>query len=109
MLTESIPTHLRKLFPPLNDSLIRADETDGMSISMQPAPACLQPERPTVEDLVGRIADLVLERQSLRASGAERETLERNRADLVSAHWELSRALIERHCPPKTDAEAAAA
>jgi hypothetical protein len=74
-----------------------------------PAPGCIRPERPTVEDLVGRIADLVLERQSLRANGAERETLERNRAELVSAHWELSRALIERHCPPKADAEAAAA
>jgi hypothetical protein len=109
MLTESIPTHLRKLFPALNDFLIRADDTDVMSISMQPAPACLQPERPTVEDLVRRIADLVLERQSLRANGAERETLERNRADLVSAHWALSGALIERHCPPKADAEAAAA
>jgi hypothetical protein len=110
MLTESIPRHLRKLFPPLNHFLIQADDTERMSISMRhPAPACFHPARPTVEDLIGRIADLVLERQSLRANGAERETLERNRADLVSAHWDLSRALIERHCPPKADSEAAAA
>jgi hypothetical protein len=75
----------------------------------QPAPARLNPERPTVEDLIGRIADLVLARQSLRANGAERQVLDENRAELVSAHWELSHALIERHCPPKADAEPAAA
>jgi hypothetical protein len=27
----------------------------------------------------------------------------------VAAHWDLSRALIERHCPPKADAAVAAA
>jgi hypothetical protein len=75
----------------------------------QPALARLNPERPTVEDLIGRIADLVLARQSLRANGAERHALDQNRAELVSAHWDLSHALIERHCPPKADAEPAAA
>ena len=67
------------------------------------------PARPTVEDLIGRIADLVLARQALRANGADRELLERNRHELVAAHWDLSHALIERHCLPKADAEAAAA
>ena len=87
-----------------------ADETAGMSTTLrQPAPARLNPERPTVEDLIGRIADLVLARQTLRANGADRLALDQNRAELVSAHWDLSHALIERHCPPKADAEPAAA
>ena len=70
----------------------------------QPAPA-----RPTVEDLIGRIAELVLARQSMRASGADQLMLEQNRCELVAAHWDLSHALIERHCGPKPAAEAAAA
>jgi hypothetical protein len=61
----------------------------------------------SVEDLVSRIADLVLERQSLRASSADDLILERNRLELVSSHWALSRALIRRHCPPKADEAAA--
>jgi hypothetical protein len=61
----------------------------------------------SVEDLVSRIADLVLERQSLRASSADATNLERNRLELVHAHWALSHALIRRHCPPKADAAAA--
>jgi hypothetical protein len=81
-----------------------------MSSSLRhPAPARLDPERESVEDLIGRIADLVLVRQSLRANGADLHLLEQNRHELVSAHWDLSHALIERHCPPKADAEAAAA
>lgn len=74
-----------------------------------PAPARFHPELPTVEDLIGRIADLVLARQSLRANGADHSALEVNRCELVTAHWDLSRALIERHCPPKADTAAAAA
>jgi hypothetical protein len=62
----------------------------------------------TVEDLVGRIADLVLERQSLRSHDADSLLLERNRLALVRAHQDLSLALIERHCSPKADTEAAA-
>ena len=107
MLTQQ---QLRKLFPALNPFLIRADDTGVMTISLrQPAPARLHPERLTVEELIGRIADLVLVRQSLRSNGCDRETLERNRAELVTAHWQLSHALIERHCPPKADAEVVAA
>ena len=81
-----------------------------MSTSLRhSAPARLNPERPSVEDLISRIADLVLARQSLRANDADLRSLEQNRAELVAAHWDLSHALIERHCPPKADAEAAAA
>jgi hypothetical protein len=81
-----------------------------MSTSLrQPAPARLNPARPTVEDLIGSIAELVLARQALRANGGDRHELDQNRAELVTAHWDLSHALIERHCPPKADAEAAAA
>jgi hypothetical protein len=87
-----------------------ADHTDGMSTSLRhSAHARLRPERPTVEEMIGRIADLVLVRQSMRASGVDQVELERNRSEIVSAHWELSHALIERHCPPKADTEAAAA
>jgi hypothetical protein len=53
----------------------------------------------SVEDVIHRIAELVLERQSLRATDADSALLERNRVALVRAHHELSRALIERHCP----------
>jgi hypothetical protein len=105
MLTQR---QLRKLFPGLNYFLIRADDTGGMTTQLRhPASARLHPERLTVEELIGRIADLVLVRQSLRTNGCDRETLERNRAELVTAHWELSHALIERHCPPKSDSVAA--
>jgi hypothetical protein len=62
----------------------------------------------TVEELVSRIADLVLERQSLRTHAADSGLLERNRIALVRAHQDLSLALIERHCPPKADAADAA-
>jgi hypothetical protein len=86
----------------LNQFLIPSIETDVMrTIELpQEAPA-------TVEDLVGRIADLVLERQSLRAHGADTSLLEQNRVALVHAHHELAYALIQRHCPPKADEAAA--
>jgi hypothetical protein len=81
-----------------------------MSTSLRhPVSARLNPERPTVEDLISRIAELVLARQSLRANRADLHSLEQNRTELVAAHWDLSHALIERHCPPKADPEAAAA
>lgn len=107
MLTQR---HLRKAFRPLNQFLIRADDTQVMSTSLrQPAPARHESEPPTVEELIGRIADLVLVRQSLRASAADELILERNRCELVAAHWQLSHALIARHCPPRVDADTAAA
>jgi hypothetical protein len=94
----------------LNHFLIRADDNAHMGTTLrQPASAGLDPERPTVEDLIGRIADLVLLRQSLRASGAEQQVLEDNRCALVAAHWDLSRALIDRHCRSAADPAPAAA
>ena len=63
----------------------------------------------TVEDLIGRMADLARRRQSLRAMHSDHLSLEQNRCELVTAHWDLSRALIARHCRPGADTEAAAA
>ncbi len=51
----------------------------------------------TPEDLLERVAELVHERQVLRAAGAGRSELERNRAEIARAQWDLSRALIVRH------------
>ena len=85
--------------------MIDADDTERMTTLLRQS----TPARPTVEDMIGRIAELVLARQSMRASGADQRMLEHNRCELVAAHWDLSHALIERHCPPKPDAEAAAA
>jgi hypothetical protein len=68
----------------------------------------LRHEAPTtVEALIGRIAELVLQRQSMRAQGVDSALIERNRVDLVRAHHDLSYALIQRHCPPKADEAAA--
>lgn len=107
MLTQQ---QLRKVFRPLNHLLIPADDTAVMSTTLRPpASSRLHPDRPTVEELVARIAELVLARQSLRAGGADELILEDNRRELVKAHWDLSRALIERHCPPKADVHPAAA
>jgi hypothetical protein len=61
----------------------------------------------SVEDLIGRIADLVHQRQSMRADGADSSILEHNRLELVRAHQDLSYALIERHCPPSAGEAAA--
>ena len=54
---------------------------------------------PTVESLTDEIRGVVYERQTLRAIGASREELERNRADLVRLQQELVNALIRRHLP----------
>jgi hypothetical protein len=51
----------------------------------------------TPEDLLERVAELVRERQVLRAAGAGRSELERNRAEIARAQWDLSQALIVRH------------
>jgi len=83
----------------LNHFLIQPIETVGVSTLE------LRPNIPaSVEDLVSRIAELVLERQSLRAHAADSALIERNRVALVRAHQALSYALIERHCPPRADA-----
>jgi hypothetical protein len=89
----------------LNHFLIQPIDTVAVTTLEQ-----LRPNTPaSVEDLVSRIAELVLDRQSLRAHGADSPLLEGNRLALVRAHQDLSRALIARHCPPKADAAEAAA
>ncbi len=54
---------------------------------------------PTVESLSEEIRGIVYERQTMRAVGAGREELERNRAELVRLQQELVSALIRRHLP----------
>ena len=56
-------------------------------------------ELPTVESLSDEIRGVVYERQTLRAIGADREEVERNRAELVRLQQELVNALIRRHLP----------
>jgi hypothetical protein len=55
--------------------------------------------RDTVEILAVRIAELVVERQQLRVSGAPPAAVERNRLQIARAQWELAHALIDRHLP----------
>ena len=52
-----------------------------------------------VEALQDVLAGLVREREDLRAVGADRADLERNRLAIVNAQWDLSRALIARYHP----------
>jgi hypothetical protein len=71
--------------------------------------ASLRPLRPTrfrrsrgrtsAEELTARIAQLVAERQELRARGASEGSLERNRLQIARAQWELAHALIDLHLP----------
>ncbi len=56
-------------------------------------------ELPTVESLSDEIRGVVYERQTLRAVGAGREELERNRSELVRLQQALVAALIRRHLP----------
>ena len=53
-----------------------------------------------VERLVAAINQLVFERQELRASGADRLSLEQNRQEIVRRQSELSRALVALHHGP---------
>jgi hypothetical protein len=54
---------------------------------------------PTVETLAEEIRGLVYERQTLRAVGAARDELERNRLELVERQQQLVEALIRRYLP----------
>ena len=56
-------------------------------------------EFPTVESLSDEIRGVVYERQTLRAVGASRDELERNRSELVRLQQALVQALIRRHIP----------
>jgi hypothetical protein len=57
--------------------------------------------RATEEELTGRIARLVAERQELRERGASEASLERNRVQLARTQWELGHALIDRNLPQR--------
>jgi len=95
---------VQKPFPVLNEFLMQPMDTVPVSTLE------LHFNVPvSVEDLIGRIADLVLQRQSMRTDGADSALLEFNRLELVRAHQDLSYALINRHCPPKAEAAEAAA
>jgi hypothetical protein len=63
--------------------------------------------RPSVESLAARIADLVTERQELRAAGSPAAAIERNRVQLARAQWELAHALIDEHLTESTARTAA--
>ena len=54
---------------------------------------------PTVESLAEEIRGLVYERQTMRAIGADRGSLERNRVELVQRQQDLVEALIRRYLP----------
>jgi hypothetical protein len=54
---------------------------------------------PSVESLSDEIRGLVYERQTMRAVGAPRDELERNRVELVDRQQRLIGALIRRHLP----------
>jgi hypothetical protein len=64
-------------------------------------------QTPTVESLVLRISELVVERQDLRSTGAPQAAIERNRLQIARAQWELAHALIERYMPAEPARSAA--
>jgi hypothetical protein len=101
MLSEEIVCRLRNLFPLLNELLMQPIHTDDMTTLPMQRDAFA-----SVEELVSQIADLVLQRQSMRAGGAESALLETNRQALVRAHHDLSYALIDRHHRPRAEAAA---
>ena len=72
----------------------RADDDAVMSAARD-----LSPIEHTVETLTAEIGRIVVERQDLRAAGAEPAALEENRRRLASAQSQLSLLLIERHLP----------
>jgi hypothetical protein len=93
-------------------SRLRADKEDmarGPAFSPLRGPRFLRSRnRRSVEALAVRIAELVVERQELRVSGAPPAAVERNRRQIARAQWELAHALIERYLPPEQPARSAA-
>jgi hypothetical protein len=53
----------------------------------------------SIESLTVEISRIVAERQELRATGADADTLEENRRRLAAAQARLSQLLIERYLP----------
>jgi hypothetical protein len=92
---------LENLFPLLNELLMVPIHTEDMTTVPLHREALT-----SVEELVSHIAELVLQRQSLRAGGADSALLETNRLALVRAHHDLSYALIDRHHRPRAEAAA---
>jgi hypothetical protein len=58
----------------------------------------------TVESLSERIGRIVIERQDLRAGGADAEALEENRRRLAAAQTRMSQLLIDRYLPEEESA-----
>ena len=57
----------------------------------------IRDERETVEALNAKLGSLIDERQSLRATAADDETLERNRVEIARLQRLLARALVARY------------
>jgi hypothetical protein len=62
---------------------------------------------PSVDVLAARIAELITERQALRAAGSPAAAIERNRVQLARAQWELAHALIDEHLSVSSERTAA--
>jgi hypothetical protein len=60
-----------------------------------------------VDVLAERIAELVTERQELRAAGSSAAAIERNRVQLARGQWELAHALIDEHLSEVSERTAA--
>jgi hypothetical protein len=61
-------------------------------------------ETTAITNLQTRLAELVRERQQLRAGQADADTLERNRREIVRLQWELADALLARYYVPPAKA-----
>lgn len=59
----------------------------------------VMPNASPIASLERTIAELVQERQRLRAEAAPTTELERNRCEIVARQHELSNALIAQHAP----------
>jgi hypothetical protein len=61
-------------------------------------------ETTAITNLQTLLAELVRERQQLRAALADADTLERNRREIVRRQWELADALLARYYAPAAKA-----
>jgi hypothetical protein len=58
----------------------------------------------TLDRLNAELGARIAERQSLRADGADRETLERNRVEICGLQRRIAHALIARYLPAPAEA-----
>ena len=87
----------------LSDSLFTLDLHPSRYLllwAIRPITSPVTPQESTVENLKVRIADLVGERQQLRAREAPSDQLEANRRQIATLQHELSEALIALYLPP---------